>query len=306
MRALTRLLGALWTRVIADPRLKADEEAAAWWAQPAADRRDSRTVWVLVVAAISLTLLEYLGMSNRYGRSVVLLDWLGLDTLACWLDASIDGWSVPTICSERAEYIERYGLERTLNTSREIARLAYWASWCLIGYLLLPALVVKLVFREKLVDYGFRVKGAFSDVWIYGVFLAAVLPLVVIVSGDSHFQNMYPFYDLREHEPLWPNFWMWEVMYFSQFLALEFFFRGFLIHGVRHRFGYASVLVAMVPYCMIHFGKPMPETFGAILAGIALASLSLKTRSIWMGVAIHTTVALSMDFASLWRQGYFG
>ena len=32
---------------------------------------------------------------------------------------------------------------------------------------------------------------------------------------------------------------------------------------------------------------------------------SLKTRSIWMGAVLHVSVALSMDFASLWRKGYF-
>jgi hypothetical protein len=31
--------------------------------------------------------------------------------------------------------------------------------------------------------------------------------------------------------------------------------------------------------------------------------MSLKTRSIWLGAVIHVTVALSMDFASMWRQG---
>jgi hypothetical protein len=33
--------------------------------------------------------------------------------------------------------------------------------------------------------------------------------------------------------------------------------------------------------------------------------MSLKTRSIWMGAALHVSVALSMDFASLWRKGFF-
>jgi hypothetical protein len=32
--------------------------------------------------------------------------------------------------------------------------------------------------------------------------------------------------------------------------------------------------------------------------------MSLRTRSIWLGAAIHVTVAMSMDFASLWRQGF--
>jgi len=60
-----------------------------------------------------------------------------------------------------------------------------------------------------------------------------------------------------------------------------------------------------VPYCMIHFRKPMPETFGTLVAGVVLGFLSLKTRSIWIGTAIHLSAALSMDFLSMWRKGLF-
>ena len=47
----------------------------------------------------------------------------------------------------------------------------------------------------------------------------------------------------------------------------------------------------------------MPETFAAIIAGIVLGFMSLKTRSIWLGAAVHVAVALGMDFLSLWHNG---
>jgi uncharacterized protein len=50
-----------------------------------------------------------------------------------------------------------------------------------------------------------------------------------------------------------------------------------------------------VPYCMIHYGKPMTETLGAIGAGIILGTLAMRTRSIWGGVVIHVGVATMMD-----------
>jgi membrane protease YdiL (CAAX protease family) len=47
---------------------------------------------------------------------------------------------------------------------------------------------------------------------------------------------------------------------------------------------------------MIHFdGKPMPETLGAIGAGLILGTLAMRTKSIWGGVLIHMGVALTMD-----------
>ena len=63
--------------------------------------------------------------------------------------------------------------------------------------------------------------------------------------------------------------------------------------------GVYSVFAMAVPYCMIHFNKPLAEVLGAILAGTILGTLSLRTRSIWCGVLIHVTVAVSMDLLSL-------
>jgi len=53
---------------------------------------------------------------------------------------------------------------------------------------------------------------------------------------------------------------------------------------------------------MIHFGKPLPETIGAIFAGIVLGSMSLKSNSIWLGVLLHFSVAISMDFFAVWNM----
>ena len=89
-------------------------------------------------------------------------------------------------------------------------------------------------------------------------------------------------------------------------MGLEFFFRGFLVWGLRRRFGAYAIVVMTIPYCMIHFGKPLPETLASIIAGLALGFMSLRTSSIVLGAAIHMTVALSMDFASMWQKGWFG
>jgi membrane protease YdiL (CAAX protease family) len=93
------------------------------------------------------------------------------------------------------------------------------------------------------------------------------------------------------------------VLYAIQFVALEFFFRGFLVHGTRRRLGFYSIFAMTIPYCMIHFGKPMLETFGAIIAGIVLGIMSLRTRSVWLGAGLHITVAWLMDALALWHKG---
>jgi membrane protease YdiL (CAAX protease family) len=54
---------------------------------------------------------------------------------------------------------------------------------------------------------------------------------------------------------------------------------------------------------MIHFGKPLPEAIGSIVAGYILGYLSLKSKNIFPGMILHISVALTMDLLSLWHRG---
>ncbi|MBK6986723.1 MAG: CPBP family intramembrane metalloprotease [Bacteroidetes bacterium] len=181
-------------------------------------------------------------------------------------------------------------------------QLLFWVGVIIFFYILPPVLLITFVFKEKLADYGLSFKGAFKDYKLYVLMLLVMIPLVLYFSRTASFQARYPFYNLKNGEGFYPNFIIWELFYFIQFFALEFF-RGFMVHGTKQRFGFYSIFVMMIPYCMIHFGKPMPETIAAIVAGIVLGILSLKSKSIWMGVAIHCTVAITMDICALWQKG---
>jgi membrane protease YdiL (CAAX protease family) len=282
-RPSTRRPGRLqqwWQRVFAEPLRRIDQESRSYLASPASRGPDWKTVTVMVTAAVALTLQNYFGKWMAYVHFARLLRFLGLQQLSTDLTAAM-------LYSENAP----------------LNRLTYWSVGWIIVYFVIPALVIRLLFRERLRDYGLKLTGVFRDFWIYGVMFVIMVPLIFLCSANEHFQETYPFYPVSTGEPLWPNLWRWEAMYAVQFFALEFFFRGFMVHGTRHRYGLYSVFAMMVPYCMIHFGKPLPECCGAIVAGIALGFMSLKTRSIWLGAVIHVTVALSMDFASMWRQG---
>jgi membrane protease YdiL (CAAX protease family) len=54
---------------------------------------------------------------------------------------------------------------------------------------------------------------------------------------------------------------------------------------------------------MIHFGKPPAETVAAVFAGIFLGWLAYRNGSIWLGLALHCTVAFSMDILALYNKG---
>ncbi|MCP5322450.1 MAG: CPBP family intramembrane metalloprotease [Candidatus Paracaedibacteraceae bacterium] len=129
--------------------------------------------------------------------------------------------------------------------------------------------------------------------------MAIMFPLIMTAATFPSFQHTYPFFRVPEGISIWPNIIIWEIFYLLQFLGTEFFFRGFLIHGLKARFGFYSIFVSMIPYCMIHFQKPFLEAFGSIFAGLILGTMSLRTNSIIMGVILHFGVALTMDICSL-------
>jgi membrane protease YdiL (CAAX protease family) len=211
------------------------------------------------------------------------LEWFGAHDLAHWIN-------------ERT-----YGVQ-----DRQLAQLLFWVSGSVATYAFIPALVIKFAFRERIADYGLNFRGILRSSWIYLVMFLFMVGPLVLVSRTEAFQAKYPFYHLQRGEPFWPRLWIWEMAYICQFFALEFFFREFMVHGLRRRFGVYAIFAMTVPYCMIHFGKPMTETFGAIGAGIILGLMSLKTRSIWLGACLHVAVAMSMDFLSLWQKGMLG
>lgn len=175
-----------------------------------------------------------------------------------------------------------------------------WVSGCAMCYFVIPAAVVRVVFRQRLSDHFLAPRSYWNHLWIYAVLFAPVGALVVIFSGFPDFLQQYPFY---KDQTGWIDLLAWELAYGIQFFCLEFFFRGFMLRGFASELGSMAVLVMAIPYCMIHFGKPLPECLGSIIAGTVLGVLALDTRSIWGGVTIHVAVAWAMDFAALGQKG---
>ncbi|MEZ4411215.1 MAG: CPBP family intramembrane glutamic endopeptidase [Polyangiales bacterium] len=274
-------------RFFLDTWREADEAAMEARARRLAEGKghDWRPTTAYLLAAVILTFQEYFGDRNTFVQLVTrgwVIAWGGGPNRAPTHTWKVFGpltWANP----------QRYS---------ELAALAYWSFTRSLGYFIVPALVIALFWkRDRVIDYGLRSRGFLSHAWIYALFFGIVLLAVVLVSNTSEFANYYPFY--REASRSWKDFFLWEVIYATQFFTLEFFFRGFLVFSAREAMGSGVIMAMVVPYCMIHFGKPWAEALAAILAGTVLGTLSMKTRSIWSGFLIHVTVAVSMDLAAL-------
>jgi len=236
-------------------------EADAQADSAGADKFDWRPIVVLVTTAIVLTVARYFGGNATFSELVPYDEKL----------YSRDEWDL-------------------------MAR-AWWSGVRVVAYVVIPMLTIVFMPGERIRDYYISFRGFGRHLWIYVGLYLLVLPFVLVVAKQEQFLSTYPFYKYANQS--FGHFLKWQLLYATQFLALEFFFRGYMLKGLRHKFGYGAIFVMVVPYCMIHYTKPLPETLGAIFAGIALGTLAMRTRSIWGGVLIHVGVALTMDWLAL-------
>ncbi|MDH5803960.1 MAG: CPBP family intramembrane metalloprotease [Gemmatimonadota bacterium] len=178
-----------------------------------------------------------------------------------------------------------------------LARFVWWLASQVVMWVLVPYAVARTLGVRKL---GLGISGLWSKLWLYGILYAGSAVVIVSAATQAGFQATYPF--LRpEMVPHWSwkyllAFWL---LYAAQFFCVEFFFRGFLIFSLKDRIGLAAIPVMVVPYVMIHFGKPLPETVSAVFGGLVLGWLAYRTESIWGGVVLHIMIALTMDVASM-------
>lgn len=266
------MIKTIWNNIFVDTYNKIEAEKST------SNQVDKKAITIFIVVAFSLVFIQYFGNINFLTGGLKNIGLDGIEKSTSFL--------------------------QTLFPNIRLFQLTYWVSVLITFYLIIPVLIIKFGFKNKLSDYGLSPKGFLKDYKIYIIFFLFMAPIILLVSTTESFQYKYPFYNPKE-ESLWPNFIIWQCLYLLQFFALEFFFRGFMIHGLKKQFGFYAIFIMMIPYVMIHFQKPMPETVGAIFAGLILGALSLKSRSIWLGVAIHYSVAITMDLAALWQKGYF-
>ncbi len=182
----------------------------------------------------------------------------------------------------------------------------YWFFGDFFTYFILGTLIIVLLLREKPKDYGLRFGDYKAGLKIAGLFVIIMIPIIWFVSASKDFSSTYP--QLNSARNSWDVFLIFELAIFVYLFAWEFIWRGFLLFGLEKKFGYYAVLIQMIPFVILHNGKPAAETFSAIIGGIALGILALRTRSIFYGVIVHMSVMFSIDFFSTlrYRANEFG
>jgi membrane protease YdiL (CAAX protease family) len=175
----------------------------------------------------------------------------------------------------------------------------YWFTTDFITLFILAILIIKFVIKEDLKDYGLQAGDYKAGLIISAIFLGVMLVIIWFVSATPDFATKYP--HLQSTKNSWRDFYIYESGMLLYMIGWEFIWRGFMLFGLKEKFGYYSVLIQMIPFVILHNGKPVAETFGAIAGGIALGMLALRTKSIYYGVITHIGVMFLIDFISTMR-----
>lgn len=246
------------------------QRLAAWLPDPpsGASALDQRTTFVFLLATLLLVVFQYFGKPESYRRAIA----------ARW-DPVANAW---------------------LGSHADMAPYMHWGVSSIVLRVLVPFAVILFVFREPLANYGWRWRGTLRHAPMYAALYLLMLPLIVWASTQASFQQKYPFY--RGAAEGGSAFWGYELFYGAQFMGVEFFFRGFLTFALFKRFGYNALLIMVIPYVMVHFNKPLPETIGALGAGLVLGAMALRAGSCVPGIFLHWAVGMTMDVLAIGKS----
>lgn len=167
-----------------------------------------------------------------------------------------------------------------------------------IFYLGIPLLLILFLFQEKTGRYGLGlglIKKGFFFILSFGILY---IPFFLILAKSQTFTD---FYGSTSKGLSGQGILIIHVLpVLLQVLNDEFFFRGFLLFGLKDKWGDANaIFIQMVPYALMHIGKPGLECFGSIPVGVVLGYMAVKTRSIWYGWFLHGFYAAYLQWAVL-------
>jgi membrane protease YdiL (CAAX protease family) len=162
-------------------------------------------------------------------------------------------------------------------------------------FAILPWLIVRVVFHEKISSYGLQLGD-----WRFGLKAFLILtPIFVIASytsiNDPEFLAEYPLFKGAGSSP--SMFLGHAMAYLFFYIGWEVFFRGFMQFGLRDAMGdWNSILVQTALSCIVHIGKPTGEIYSSILGALIWGILAFRTRSIIWGLLVHWFLGVSLDF----------
>jgi membrane protease YdiL (CAAX protease family) len=163
-------------------------------------------------------------------------------------------------------------------------------------YFLIPLGVIVLVFREDPRNYGLRL-GDWKKGGVFSV--AGIALMAVVIAGLVQLDEFRQYYRLAMFEQLDPATLAEYALRLGIYMfSWEFMFRGFMLFGLKERFGSLAIWIQAIPFAIMHLGKPELETLSTIFGGAAFGYVDLESRSVLPSVVIHWAIYMMMVLAA--------
>jgi len=159
---------------------------------------------------------------------------------------------------------------------------------------ILPALYARAT-GTPLSKLGLGAGAARSGAKLLLLLSLLAVPIIYIASSISDLRREYPMCKTLYARP--DLVIGYELAYGALFFtAWEFYFRGFLLFGLKDELGVTNaVSIQTIASCLVHIGKPEAEILISIPVGLLFGWMALRTRSIWYVWALHAWIAILTD-----------
>ena len=172
------------------------------------------------------------------------------------------------------------------------------AEYLVRSILLMLPVVAYMVYYKPIHQMGWLFGAETVDYKAYFLLLLCMVPLVWLAAQQTSFQMVYP---KMKHALEMTGNQHWNIVLFQasyslNFVAVEAFFRGFLVIALIPVVGKDAILPMAAFYCSIHFGKPVAECVSSFAGGLILGVVAYYAQSIIGGIIVHLGIAWLMEF----------
>lgn len=157
-----------------------------------------------------------------------------------------------------------------------------------------PMAVILIILRKNPLDFGLRM--GVPRIW--GLHVGVICFIVAIVLFASSFNSSLQSYYREQNFDLLSYFWTSCISLF----AWEFIYRGYLLFGLKDKLKEGAILLQMIPFVLMHLGKPELETVSTIFTGIIFGYVAYRGKSFWPAFIIH--LFINIFFVALINYRY--
>jgi membrane protease YdiL (CAAX protease family) len=156
-----------------------------------------------------------------------------------------------------------------------------------VYYIIFPAFTILIILRKNPLDFGLRLGN--YNLWGFYVAITVVIAIPVLYIG-SLFSSVGQYYT----KPF--DYYSFFTQMVPLLFAWEYLLRGFLLFGLKERFKEASILIQMVPFVLLHIGKPEIEILMCIPMGLWFGYIAYRGKSFWPAFITHTFINFILKY----------